>query len=307
MRRFIMLVFIMTLTVSICVTLALPTSRATRPFLIFTIVWLAIVVLDRMFGLFKPRRGTRVPPSQVAEIERLYFRSIRELLNDYPNTVQVINDLQRILSIDHYYKNARHYLNRALILQAANMEDKGQGKGIPGYSRAEFMKLQDQLIDIDPAVRKAVVMELINYGDIAVDPLIALLMDEDSDVRVHAATALGWVGGKDAVQPLLVALQDENPYVRRYAARAMCWVVDKTAVEGLIQALSDEDTYVRRYAARALGWSQDPRAAQPLLELLVRDESSIVREYAETALDDLEISHKDIKRPMPDETPSAVS
>src|SRR5690606_3598646 len=120
---------------------------------------------------------------------------------------------------------------------------------IPTRNSAEFARLQDQLIDPDPAIRKSVVMELIQYGQDAVDPLIALLMDEDGDVRVHAATALGWVGGKDAIQPLVVALMDENPYVRRYAARAMCWVVDESAIDGLIMALQDEDTYVRQYAA----------------------------------------------------------
>ena len=89
------------------------------------------------------------------------------------------------------------------------------------------MQLQEQLIDPDPTIRKSVVMELIQYGSDAVDPLTALLMDEDADVRVHAATALGWVGGRDAVLPLMVAFPDSNPYVRRYAARAMCWVIDE--------------------------------------------------------------------------------
>ncbi|MCA9915090.1 MAG: HEAT repeat domain-containing protein [Anaerolineae bacterium] len=297
MRRFIILLFVLTLIATIGISLILPNSQFVRPILIVTAVWMAIVVLDRTFGLFKPRKRRRVPFSQVAEIERLYFRSIREMLNDFPDTVQVINDLQRILSIDPYYKNAQHYLNRAVILQAQHNETRAAAGMHVGHSRAEFMRLQEQLIDPDAGVRKAVVMELINYGEIAIDPLIALLMDDDSDVRVHAATALGWVGGKDAIQPLLVALTDDNPYVRRYAARALCWVVDATAVDGLVSALGDEDTYVRRYAARALGWSQDNRAVKPLLELLVKDDNSIVREYVETALDDLDISHRSIRRP----------
>ncbi len=296
MRRFIILLISVTLVTSVCVSLLFPTTSITRPILIATIVWLIVVVLDRMFALSKPHNKIRIPRSQVAEIERLYFRSIREMLNEVPNTVQVINDLQRILSIDPYYKNARHYLNRAVILQAEEGNAR-LDKKLPAHNRAEFIHLQEQLIDPDASVRKAVVMELINYGEAAIDPLIALLMDEDGDVRVHAATALGWVGGKDAVQPLLVALHDSNPYVRRYAARALCWVVDKTAVEGLVTALEDEDTYVRRYAARALGWSQDERAVRPLLELLGKDENMIVREYVETALDDLDIGHKHIRRP----------
>ncbi len=229
------------------------------------------------------RRRGRPPRSQITEIERLYFRAMREMLSDLPNYAQVVNDLQRILAIDPRYKNARHYLQRAMLLQQSAEQ---AASGPVQRSRADFDLLQEQLIDLDPAVRKSVVMELIQYGSVAVDPLIALLMDDDADVRVHAATGLGWIGGKDAVLPLLVALRDDDIQVRRYAARAMCWVVDASAVEGLIEALDDEDSYVRCYAARALGWSQDERAIDPLLELL-NDENADVREYASTALIDL--------------------
>lgn len=229
------------------------------------------------------RRRGRPPRSQVAEIERLYFRAMREMLTDLPNYAQVVNDLQRILAIDPRYKNARHYLQRAMLLQQTTEQ---ASPGATQRTRAEFNRLQEQLIELDPAVRKAVVMELIQYGSAAVDPLIALLMDDDADVRVHAATGLGWIGGKDAVPPLLVALRDEDIQVRRYAARALCWVVDDVAVDGLIEALDDVDSYVRCYAARALGWSQNERAIDPLTELL-NDENADVREYASTALLDL--------------------
>jgi hypothetical protein len=229
------------------------------------------------------RRRPHRPRSQIAEIERLYFRAMRDMLSENPNYPQVINDLQRILTIDPAYKNARHYLQRALLLQ----RESGQpAASTTQKTRADFVRLQEQLIDPDPAVRKAVVMELIQFGEQAVDPLTALLMDDDADVRVHAATALGWVGGRDAVQPLLVALSEPDIQVRRYAARAICWVVDESAVEGLIAALDDEDSYVRCYAARALGWSQDKRAIKPLMELL-NDANSDVREYTTTALIDL--------------------
>ena len=242
-----------------------------------------MILVFAWVGRLIGRRRLRAPRSQISEIERLYFRAMRELLTDYPNYVQVINDLQRILSINPRYKNARHYLQRAIMLQRDNEQPD---TNTLEKTRAEFTRLQEQLIELDPAVRKAVVMDLIQFGEMAVDPLIALLMDEDADVRVHAATALGWIGGKDAVQPLLVALSDEDMQVRRYAARALCWVVDDSAVEALIAALEDEDSYVRCYAARALGWSQEERAVDPLTDLL-EDDNSEVREYAATALIDL--------------------
>ncbi len=296
MRRLITLLFVLSLLGAIGLTILAPTEPLVQPVQIAALVLFVLAIVDRIFGLFPSRRGNKTPRSQVVEMERLYFRSMREMLSETPNFVQVTNDLQRILSIDPYYKNAQHYLNRSILLQAE--EGANNGPGTRTRNSTEFMRLQDQLIDPEPNIRKSVVMELIQYGEDAIDPLIALLMDEDSDVRVHAATALGWIGGKDAVQPLMVAVQDENPYVRRYAARAMCWVVDDTAIEGLIAALQDEDSYVRQYAARALGWSQDRRAVEPLLKLLITEQSNDVREYTFTALDDLGEKNVRVERPI---------
>lgn len=286
MRRLITVLFLFSALAGLGLTSFAPAHALTRPLQIAALAFLVLFILVRAFSLFSSKeRRTPVPPSQIAEMEKLYFRAMREMINDQPNLVQAINDLQRIVSIDPRYKNARHFLKRALLMQS-----EGTATTPPftaSRTSQEFMRLQEQLIDPNPDVRKAVVMELIQYGEIATDPLTALLMDEDADVRVHAATALGWVGGQHAVQPLLVALQDENTYVRRYAARAMCWVVDETAVDGLIYSLKDDDNYVRQYSARALGWSQDSRATRPLLELLAVEENADVRNYILTALDDL--------------------
>jgi hypothetical protein len=281
-RPLLITLFAFTLLLAVLLMVFAPDTGVTMAAQFASLGLLAVVILSAIIGLMRPRRP-RPPRSQIAEMERLYFRAMREMLTEMPNYAQVMNDLQRILSIDPQYKNARHYYNRAHALRD---EDDNQANGARLGSKADFMRLQEKLVDLDPAVRKSVVMELIQYGEIAVDPLIALLMDEDADVRVHAATALGWVGGRDAVQPLLVALNDENLAVRRYAARAMCWVADETAVEGLILALADEDSYVRSYSARALGWSHDARAVEPLRRLLT-DENIDVRSYATTALEDL--------------------
>lgn len=300
MRRLLIVLLILMLIIALWLSISASDNALTRPAQVITGVLFISVVADYSFGIFKPGRNRRPPRSQIVELERLYFRSMREMLNDHPNLPQIINDMRRILSIDPRYKNARHYLNRALVLQAESEENLAAASpSVSARNRANFIKLQEKLIDPDPDVRKSVVMELIQYGDVATDPLIALLMDEDEDVRIHAATALGWVAGEDAIQPLLVALQDENPYVRRYAARALCWVVDETAVENLIDALQDDDNYVRCYSARALGWSGDRRAIRPLVELLA-EENADLREYALTALEDL--GQKNIAPPEKIET-----
>lgn len=286
MRRLITVLFLLTALAAAAMSAFAPVHSLTRPLQIAALALLVMFVLAWVTGMIRSSyRRTPVPPSQIAEMEKLYFRAMRELINEQPNLVQAINDLQRIVGINRRYKNARHFLHQALLMQTEGTATSPPFT--PSRTSQEFMRLQEELIDPDPDVRKAVVMELIQYGEIATDPLIALLMDEDPDVRVHAATALGWIGGDSAVQPLLVALQDENTYVRRYAARAMCWVVEETAVEGLIEALKDSDNYVRQYSARALGWSQDSRVVRPLLELLAVEENADVRDYVLTALDDL--------------------
>lgn len=289
MHRIVIILSIFFLILTSIITLASPDHNPGLALLTVTVILLGISSVQFLYRRLQPRQ-IKPPPSQVAEIERLYFRAMREMLNESINYAQVVSDFQRILSIDPNYKNTRHYMNRVMALR----EEAGHDITLSiAPSKADFIKLQERLISEDSTVRKAVVMELIPFGSRAVDPLIALLMDEDIDVRVHAATALGWVGGPDAIQPLLVALKDKDLAVRRYAARAMCWVVDKSAVEGLIEALSDEDTYVRSYSARALGWSQDQRAVSPLLRLL-NDESGEVQSYARTALEDLGVADLEI-------------
>ncbi|MGB9927267.1 MAG: HEAT repeat domain-containing protein [Methanosarcina sp.] len=54
-------------------------------------------------------------------------------------------------------------------------------------------------------------------GEPAVEPLIKLLCDEDPEVRIRAAEALGKIGDKRAIKPLSEALNDENEGVRTFA------------------------------------------------------------------------------------------
>jgi HEAT repeats len=298
MRRLLNIVFTLGVGATGFSLLIQPDQDFTGVALGATMALFGLLVGDRIFGWFSRDRRKRIPHSLVGEIEQLYFRCMREVLNDEPNVVQVINDLRRILSIDSTYKNAQHYLSRALLLQAQRKSANGSQIMRPGARSADFRRLQEQLNDPDPAARKSIVMEFIQFGDKAIDPLIALLMDEDSDVRVHAATALGWVGGHDALEPLLVALKDTNPYVRRYAARALGWVVADSALEGLIEGLADPDAYVRQYVARALGWGQHKRTVRPLIELLMVEQHAEVREAVFKALADLGEPTVGFERPL---------
>ena len=116
----------------------------------------------------------------------------------------------------------------------------------------------------------------------AVEPLIAALKDEDSDVRKAAARALGEIKDPRAVEPLIAALEDEELRVRAAAAEALV-KIGAPAVEPLIAALEDEELRVRAAAAEALGQIGDARAVAPLIAAL-KDTDKYVRKAATEAL-----------------------
>ena len=81
---------------------------------------------------------------------------------------------------------------------------------------------------------------------------IEALTDPYSDVRKHAAKALGNSKDRQAVLPLIKALKDRNPGVRKVAASSLGEIKDRRAVEPLTKALRDDVDDVREEAAKAL-------------------------------------------------------
>ncbi|WP_119071417.1 HEAT repeat domain-containing protein [Aggregatilinea lenta] len=123
-------------------------------------------------------------------------------------------------------------------------------------------------------------------SELAVEPLIRALQDENEPARRQAAKALRQLGDARAVEPLIQALQDKNGDVRLAAAGALMQLGDARAVDPLIQTLEDNDSNVRQQAASALGQLGDSRAVDPLIQTL-RDEDWRVRETTIEALGQL--------------------
>lgn len=91
----------------------------------------------------------------------------------------------------------------------------------------------------------------------------------------------------ERVMPRLVAvLKDQNPELRRTAAQALGKIARKEAVPALFEALGDPDAGVRRNAAWALGVLSEDALEEDLspLALLLFDSDPGVREAAATAL-----------------------
>jgi HEAT repeat protein len=93
--------------------------------------------------------------------------------------------------------------------------------------------------------------ECVEIGTPAVEPLIAVLVHSDWEVRRSAAEALGKISDPRAVEPLIAALKDRKEDVCKIAGKALV-EIGTPAVEPLITALEDNDKDVRKAVARAL-------------------------------------------------------
>jgi len=160
-------------------------------------------------------------------------------------------------------------------------------------------------------LRAGVAKALGAIGDArAVDALIEVLKDKDSDVRENSIDALVKIAKKDlgVVDKLIKALRDEDSYVRGGIAKVLgnlgwepkseeervlyyiangdwdeCVKMGAVAVEFLIERLKDRNSDVRRSVAEALGKIGDARAIDSLIETL-KDDDNFVRESARKAL-----------------------
>ena len=123
----------------------------------------------------------------------------------------------------------------------------------------------------------------------SVSALSEALQDEDSSVRVRAASALGSIGpeAKAAVPALIESLKSNALELRRAAASALGGIGPeaKAAVPALIESLKSNDIEQRRAAARSLG-GIGPKGldAAPALINALKDDNSGVRSTAASSL-----------------------
>lgn len=90
------------------------------------------------------------------------------------------------------------------------------------------------------------------YGEVAVEPVLDLMRDDDPIVRFYASETLGRLGEAKAVPSLLDALDDPDTGVRAFAAGALGEIGDRRALEGLEATSNDADEWVRDSAAVAV-------------------------------------------------------
>ncbi|HEX3033624.1 MAG TPA: hypothetical protein VHT73_00620 [Thermodesulfobacteriota bacterium] len=159
------------------------------------------------------------------------------------------------------------------------------------YREKEIQKLVDGLSNLKSNMIS--LLEVIKCGELAVKPLISLLLSPPSiflEPRCLAAEALGIIGGEEAVQGLIqmldlcdldlldpeVRLAEEA--VRNQAVRQLGILGDERAIEPLLNCLKESHL---RGAAEALASFREKRAIPYIIEML---ENGYARDTAREAL-----------------------
>lgn len=105
----------------------------------------------------------------------------------------------------------------------------------------------------DATLRGPAINVLVKIGAPSVPAVVELLSEDDQDLRMAAADALGKIGSKDATPALLKSTRDIAA-VRRVAISSLCTICDPRATDLLVEVLKrdTDDGEVRARAARAL-------------------------------------------------------
>ncbi len=153
------------------------------------------------------------------------------------------------------------------------------------------------LNDEDEDVRMSAADALGDIGeDIDVSAIRALegaLSDEDEDVRMSAADALGDIGSEIAIDSLRETLQDEDVEVKESAVIALGSIGGVRAVLALKGALSDEDEDVRELAVKELSWIDE---SEPMID--TPEESSLESLSEDLYDEDMDILEEDMLEPL---------
>ncbi len=205
----------------------------------------------------------------------------------------------------------------AVILALITFFPVAAGCGDEEESQSEIDIWISQLASEDEAERQQAMDSLVQAGEPAVEPVIAVFVSEEQALPAlkgassvleqigepavqplidsfaytgeKRATAIAWKKntlvaiGEPAIEPLTAALENEDPAVREAAADTLGDIGDSRAVDPLARALDDEDDAVREAAAEALGAIADPQAIPPLTDAL-DDEKRAVRQAVRDAL-----------------------
>jgi HEAT repeat protein len=122
-------------------------------------------------------------------------------------------------------------------------------------------------------------------GEMAVEPLIVALKDNEGAVRKYAALVLGRIADPRAIEPLGMALYDLHHDVGKAAAEALVHF-GVASFEILVEALDHPEMWIRIHSVDVLPQVKEPRVGLVLLEMW-KDPEREVRKHVIQAMGEL--------------------
>jgi HEAT repeat protein len=180
-------------------------------------------------------------------------------IDDVTARVEAERDLAESLSGSDETWNAR----RAAVQRAAEAVPSDFAESLVGVLGTHHL---------DFNVLSSALELLAGTGVDASEALGELLQDEDADLRIQAALALGRQGGAVAVGRLIAALRDSHINVRFQAIESLGQLRASEAVPALIDIAEGDEPFLAFAAVTALGMIGDTRVAPRLAALLARDD-----------------------------------
>jgi HEAT repeat protein len=129
--------------------------------------------------------------------------------------------------------------------------------------------LERQHLDLN--VLSSALQVLVAAGRSVTGPLTRLLKDADSNLRMHAAQALGALRDRSAVPDLIEAVGGDDPNVSFHAIEALGRLKASAAIDALVRTAHSGDFFLAFPAIEALSQIGDSLAAPGLVGLLDDD------------------------------------
>ena len=161
--------------------------------------------------------------------------------------------------------------------------EKAQGALIEAQDGSVVAGVAPLLKAKETATRMMTLEILKAAGNCNIDAIIALLDDENEDVRVYACEIITCLKNPDTIPALIRKTSGDADNVRNSACIALGEFDDGRAVDALIGALSDGE-WVAFSAIFSLGKIKNPRAVKPLLEIFLKGGEELSLAACETLI-----------------------
>ena len=161
-----------------------------------------------------------------------------------------------------------------LLAAAVSTDWRVRGQAIQGLSQSasdDAVKEVLQILErqhLDLNVLSSALQVLVAANRNVTGPLIGLLKGPNSNLRMHAAQALGLLRDRAAVPDLIDALGDDDPNVRFHAMEALGSLRATEAIDALVEIAHSGDFFLAFPAIEALAQIGDAMAVPGLVALL---------------------------------------